>query len=304
MEKESAESRLRKRLYGIKARMENTCDRRKLKRIFIALTIFVVLIFLVVLWMFMTKVKGIDVDGELEAYNETKIIESMGINIGDSIFSKTRTKIKREIQKNLPLAENIRVRKNVFTGVISVDVEFADMEFFIKYGKRYYAVDKDLTVVDTRSSKSEYFALGAIYVYLPEITAPTVGEKLVFRATVPDDMDSSREVADAKDFKYVTDILSAVQNSDIYDGVNVILLDNKFDISAVVMEKYRVYFGNFSNAELKLKMLDGVIRDGALDYAEKGIIDLTDPTRVSARAVDGSASGSESGKVDFSEYFS
>lgn len=304
MEKESAESRLRKRLYGIKARLDDKDYRRKMKRIFIALAILLVIIFLAVVWMITTKVREIYVDGELVAYNETKIIESMGINIGDSIFSKTRMGIKREIRKNLPLAENIKVRKNVFSGVISVDVEFADMEFFIKYGKRYYAVDKDLTVVDMRASKSEYFALGAVYLYLPEVTAPTIGEKLIFRATVPDDMDPSREVADVKDFEYITNMLAEIKGSQIYDDFNVISLDNKFDISAVVMEKYRVYFGNSSNAELKLRMLDGVISDGALDYAEKGIIDITDPNRVSARAVNASASDSESSKVDFSEYFS
>ena len=90
--------------------------------------------------------------------------------------------------------------------------------------------------------------------------------------------------------------------------MNVLSLKEKFNINAIYGRKYRVYIGNPNQLDTKFKMLDGVIDEGSLEYAEKGIIDITDPSKVSARAVTdsyGTQEGSDMiSPVDFSKYFS
>ncbi len=116
------------------------------------------------------------------------------------------------------------------------------------------------------------------------------------------------DIKDIKEFKYIYDVLAAAAESEYYHEMNVLLLDKKFSINAVYSKKYRVYIGNFSQIDTKFKMIDGVLEDGSLEYAEKGIVDVTNPSKVSARAVSDDY-GTDEGEnkkspVDFSEFFS
>ena len=49
-------------------------------------------------------------------------------------------------------------------------------------------------------------------------------------------------------------------------------------------EKYKVVFGNASNLEMKFSILGEIISEGSMDYAEKVSIDLSEPSRATARA--------------------
>lgn len=307
MGKQSAEDKVRKRLNDINDKLQDDGVKAKLKRIIIIAVICLGVLALIIFLMMIDKVKEIRVKGELSAYNETRVIQASGIDIGESIFKRTSFGIKKNIKKSIPMTEKVKIRRNIFTGRITIDIEFDDFDYFVKYGKYYYAVNEKLVVMDRRDSRSEYFALGARYIEIPDILEPKIGEELIFEDTVPED-ENDKDVADIKEFKYIYDILLSVSESQYYGEVNVISLREKFNISAIYSKKYRVYIGNPSQMDTKLKMLDGVLDEGSLEYAQKGIIDLTDPSKVSARAVTDSY-GTEEGTdkvspVDFSKYFS
>lgn len=307
MSKKSAEEKVREKLNKINLKLTDKISSVGLKKIIIIASVSVALIALIILGMCFDKIKNIYVEGDLVAYNETRIIEASGIDIGDSIFGKSGFFIKRSIRKNIPMTEKVKIRKNIFTGKVSIEIEFADFDYFIKHGSSYYAVDENLVVMDKRASKSEYFTLGARYIDIPDVCTPEIGKPLIFEDTVPADK-NDKDVVDVEEYDYIYNFLKAAKASKSYGKMNVLLLEEKFNISAVYSQKYRVYFGNFSDVELKIKMLDGVYDDGSFDYVEKGIIDLSDPSKVSARVaedkeeiVDGEVQKSP---VDFSEYFS
>lgn len=307
MSKKSAEERVREKLNKMNLKLTEKSSVGKLKKTVILACITIGALALIIFGMYMDKVREIYVEGDLTAYNETMIIEASGIDIGDSIFGKTALGVKHRIKKNIPMTEKVKIRKNIFTGRVKIDIEFSEFDYFIKYGSNYYAVNEKLVVMDKRSSKSEYFALGARYIKIPDVCDPEIGKALIFEDTVPEDKDD-KDVVDIEEFQYIYDILRIASESESYGEMNVLLLEEKFNISAVYSEKYRVYIGNFNQIDIKFKMLDGVLDEGSLQYAEKGIIDLSDPTKVSARAVDDSQDivdgEAQKSPVDFSEYFS
>ena len=307
MSKKSAEERVREKLNKMNLKLTEKSSVGKLKKTVILACVTIGALALIIFGMYMDKVKEIYVEGDLTAYNETMIIEASGIDIGDSIFGKTAFGVKHRIKKNIPMTEKVKIRKNIFTGRVKIDIEFSEFDYFIKYGSNYYAVNEKLVVMDKRSSKSEYFALGARYIEIPDVCDPEIGKALIFEDTVPEDKDD-KDVVDIEEYQYIYDILRIASESESYGEMNVLLLEEKFNISAVYSEKYRVYIGNFNQIDIKFKMLDGVLNEGSLKYAEKGIIDLSDPTKVSARAVDDSENvvdgEVQKSPVDFSEYFS
>lgn len=307
MGKQSAEDKVRKRLNDINDKLHDDNNALKLKKIIIIAAICLCALALMIFLMMIDKVKEIKVKGELTAYNETRVIEASGIDIGESIFKRTSFGIKRNIRKSIPMTEKVKIRRNIFTGKITIDIEFDDFDYFVKYGKNYYAVDENLVVMDKRGTKSEYFSLGARYIEIPDILEPQIGKELIFEDTVPEDEDDT-DVVDIKEYKYIYDILKVASDSKHYGEMNVLSLKEKFNINAIYDRKYRVYIGNPNQLDTKFKMLDGVLDEGSLEYAEKGIIDITDPSKVSARAVTdsyGTQEGSDMiSPVDFSKYFS
>lgn len=307
MGKQSAEDKVRKRLNDINDKLHDENNKVKLKKTIIIAAVCLGVLALIIFLMVIDKVKQIKVTGELSAYNESRVIEASDIDIGESIFKRTSFGIKRNIKKSIPMTEKVKIRRNIFTGKITIDIEFDDFDYFVKYGKNYYAVDENLVVMDKRGSKSEYFALGARLIEIPDILEPKIGEELIFEDTVPED-ENDTDVSDIKEFKYIYDVLKRASESGYYNEINVISLKEKFNINAIYSRKYRVYIGNPNQMDTKFKMLDGVLNEGSLKYAQKGIIDVTDPSKVSARAVSDSY-GTEEGTdkispVDFSRYFS
>ena len=311
MSKKSAEEKVREKLNKMNLKLTAESSAGKLKKTVITAIISIGVIALIIFGMYMDKIREISVEGDLVAYNETRIIEASGIDIGDSIFGKMGFSVKRTIKKNIPMTESVKIRKNIFTGRVRIIVEFDDFDYFIKHGSSYYAIDENLVVMDKRDSKSEYFSLGARYIEIPDVCTPEIGKELIFEDTVPDDKNDT-DVVDIEEFEYIYRFLKMASESDSYGEMNVLLLEERFNISAVYSEKYRVYFGSFGQLDIKLKMLDGVFDEGSLQYAQKGIIDLTDPAKVSARAVEESVDAeegvneekTEKSPVDFSEYFS
>lgn len=307
MSKKTPEERVREKLLKMNNSFADARSEGKLKRVLIIFCVCVLLVLLLIVLMISIKVKEINVEGDLAAFNETKVIEASEMGIGKSIFKKTSFGIKKTIKENLPMTKSVSVKKNVFTGKLTINIEFSEFDFFIKYGSNYYAVDKELRVLDKRTSKSEYYALGASYIEIPRISEPRMGEKLVFAATIPEE-GNEENVVDKKEFDYVYEFLDTAYNSKSYGELNVLLMKDKFDVNAVYFEKYRVYFGSRSDVDIKFKMLDGVLADGSIDYAERAVIDITDAKKTSVRAMEAPTykgeEGEEKSEVDFSEYFS
>ena len=76
-----------------------------------------------------------------------------------------------------------------------------------------------------------------------------------------------------------------LKQSDDYTSLTKINLKDKYDITAVYSERFKVEFGSSASFEMKIQMLSAILKDTSWQYAPFGLIDLTNPSAATARAV-------------------
>ena len=280
------EDKARQTLEGIRAKMFLRFGERGSRiivRICIAAMILAVIAVAAILFI---RIKTIEVTGDVTMFNESEIIEAAGIDVGDGLYWKSSGRIKRNIQKNMPIAQNVKVRKNIF-GKVTINVELISVDYYMKLGEKYYALDADLLVLDENTNPSKYSAFGAVLVKLPEVRQPVVGEKLVFYDTVEETDTEGETVYEIKEesfYEYTTKFLKNLKESGFHSDANGVILTQKFDITLIYAEKFSICFGNVNDLDEKFRVLYEILAEGSMQYAEKCSIDLTNPSRATARA--------------------
>lgn len=292
MENKTPEEKTREGLNKLKGKL-NKLRRSRIVRCVLLITVASILtVTALVFLLFSIKVKDINVTGDLRFFNETRVAEASEIEIGKSFFKKTSFGIKRSIRENIPLADEIKVRKNIFTGAVNIEITFSPFDYYVEYKGAYYAVDEDLLVLDVRKTENDYSSLGGRRVDIPKICKPVIGQELVFYDTVenPDgdkNFNNSDliELRDKSEYDYVYDILRELKESDNYSTLTSINLKEKYDIYGIYSERFKVEFGSLASFDLKVRMLSGILADTSWQYSQFGLIDLTNPSAATARAV-------------------
>lgn len=280
-----ASNAFRDKLEGIRNRLFVKYGEKGMKRISIIVpSVFLALILLVLLFFFF-PIRRIEVTGDVKMFNESDIIAAAEIDVGDSFFLNSRGSIRRALEKNLPLVETVKVKKTL-TGKVRIDVKFREAEYYVKSGGRYYAFDKDLTVVSVSDTGSKYSAYGAVYTLLPEIREPEIGKKIVFYDTVEEtdaNGESLYEVKEEKYYAYVSEYLTALKKSGFHSDADAVDLREKFDITLIYAEKFRVRFGYLTDLERKFNIFFKMLEEGSLQNYEKVTVDISLPSQPVAR---------------------
>lgn len=291
MENKTPEQKTREKLYELQGKINKGKETGKIRKVyFLAFAMLAILVAFVVLF-FTVKVENINISGDLRAYNETRVAEASEIDIGKSMFEKSSLGIKKSIRKNIPLAEKIKVKKNIFTGEINIDISFAPFDFYIRYDDLYYAIDENLVVVDIRESENDFSSLGGTFIEIPKICKPEFSKALVFYDTLKDPENDERftlseeEIRDKSVYEYISYALKNLKNSRDYSILTSVDLVRKYDIVAVYDERFKVNFGGISSFDVKIDMLHEILYDTSWQHSDYGLIDLTNPSAATAKAV-------------------
>ena len=256
----------------------------------------IIALLLVGLLVLVTRIDSIEINGDVTLFNESEIVEASELSVGGALYSKPGFVIKRSIRKNLPMAKKVSVRKNIFTHKVTINVEFADYEFVVQYGDKFYGVDSNLIVTDIRDSKLEFVALGARVLTLPEIQGPILGERLVFSSTVDLRDENGRLIQKGDDiskYSYVTELLEFLSKSGYLNRTDAVFLDEKFNVRLIMDGRCLVYIGRCESLETKFEVIDAIIGEGSTSYGKGVIINVQNPALASARV---------DNELDFSEY--
>ncbi len=256
----------------------------------------IIALLLVGLIVLVTRIDSISIEGDVTLFNESEIVEASELSVGGALYSKPEFVIKRAIRKNLPMAEKVSVRKNIFTRRVTIRVEFSEYEFVIQHGDKFYGVDSNLTVVDIRDSKLEFVALGGRVLTLPEVEAPVLGEKLIFTSTIDIRDENGRLIQKGDDiskYSYVTELLGFLSRSGYIDRTDAVFLDEKFNVRLIMDGRCLVYIGRCESLETKFEVVDAIIDEGSTAYGKGVVINVQNPALASARV---------DNELDFSEY--
>ena len=295
MSEKSRADRARERLEGLRTKMVlrfGAKVSRRITAIAIALGILLVLILAAVLFI---RIDTIEVAGDVTMFNESEVIRAAGVDIGDGLYWQSSFAIKKNIQRNMPLAQNIKIVKSPF-GKLKITIELLGVDYYTKIGEKYYALDSNLTVLDSNISGSKYSAYGAVLVKLPEVREPVLGEPLVFYDTVEETDTEGELLYEVKDeslYAYTKKFLSELKESGYHTDANGVILTEKFDVRLIYAEKFQIKFGSVSELDVKFRILYEILADGSLQHSDRATVDLSDPTRPTART---------DLTLDFSEY--
>lgn len=289
------ENMLREKLEALRARLFLRYGEKGMKRILVGVPIAFFALVALVLLFFFYPVRAIEVTGDVAMFNEGDVIKAAEIEEGDSFFLRSSGSIRRALERNIPLADSVKVSKTI-TGKVKIKVEFREAQYFAKYGDIYYAFDDDLMVVAINEARSKFSSFGAVYVKLPEIREPVVGEKIVFYDTVEETDTAGElmyEVKEEKYYDYVSSYLKALITSGFHDDADCADMREKFNITLIYAEKFRVKFGYVGDLEAKFNVFFKIIEEGSVKNYDKVTVDLTNPSKASARP---------DNLIDFDEY--
>ncbi len=295
MGKKKAADKARESLDGLRAKLTLRFGARARRRITAALIAGGALLVLIIAAVIFIRIDTIDVTGDVTVFNEGEVISAAEIDIGDGLFWRSSWAIKRNIQENMPLAEKVKVTKTPF-GKVTIYIELMEVDYYTQIGDKYCALDKDLTVLDIGNSGSKYSAYGAVLIKIPEVREPVLGKTLVFYDTVEEtneEKETLYPVQDERYYEYVTRFLSALKESGYHEGANGVILTEKYDVTLIYAEKFQVKFGNVNELDVKFRVLYEILAEGTMQFSDKARIDLSDPTRPTART---------DLTLDFSEY--
>ena len=294
-EKKRAEDAVRDRLEAARDSVIDKLGEKKVRKITKIVKLSLILAVLLVVVSFFIRVRSIEVAGDVTMFNEGDVIRAADISEGDMLILKSSGKIEKNIKKALPLAESIKVRKSLF-GKVKITVEFADVYYYTKVDDLYYAFDDQLTVLDISESRGKYSNYNAVYVRLPEVREPCLDEKLVFYDTVEEtdaEGELLYEVRDERFYTFTLEFLRLLKESGYHTDSSAIDLDEKFNIELIYADKFLIKFGDSRDLDVKLRLLFEILSEGSMNYASKGVIDISDPSKAFARADE---------SLDFSKY--
>ena len=292
MEKGKVSAKLNRISECLKNKDYSNPELKGIKIISLCIVAIIIICFLILV----IRIDSIEVEGDVTLFNESEIVEASQISVGGALYGKPFFMIKNSIRKNLPMAEKVSVRKNIFTRKVTIKVEFADYEFVVQSGDKFYAVDSNLAVVDVGDSKLEFMALGGRVLTLPEIETPVLGKSLIFTSTVDIRDEKGRLIQKGDDiskYSYVTKLLSFLSKSGYIDRTDAVFLDEKFNIRIIMDGRCLVYIGRCESLETKFEVIDAIIQEGSTAYGMGVVINVQNPALASARV---------DNEFDFSEY--
>ncbi len=285
MSKIKAEDKVRGALESLRARLFLHFGEKRYKyAVRGALAAGILLILLIILF-FALRIKSVEVTGDVTLFNESEIIKAAEIDIGDGLFWKSSWSIKRNIKQNMPLAQNIKVKKSLL-GKVTVSIELLSVDYYTKIGDEFYALDQELRVLDKSPSAARYTLYGAVLVKLPEVREPVISKKLVFYDTVEEtneEKETLYEIREESFYSYAARFLTALKSSGFHPESNGVVLTEKLDITLIYAEKFSVSFGDASDLDVKFRVLYALLDEGSTQYSDKAAVDISDPSRPTSR---------------------
>lgn len=228
--------------------------KRRMKRL-VALLVFFLLIAVTTLSLTVFfKTEKVEVVG-ITRYNHEDIIEKSGIKTGENLIMLNTAEVGDTLQQEFVYIENVRIKKNIFTGTAKIIIEEATPFCTLTTEEGYYLVSRGGTVLERLSDKpSDMYTVTGL-----SITDDMIGKKL--------DNDGDEQLS------VLEEILSAIESTgiknitdiDIGDVLNIVInYENRVDIE----------FGTRTELEYKMKYAKEILENSIKSY-ERGTLDVS-----------------------------
>ena len=202
-------------------------------------------------------------------YTAAVLLEYADIRTGDGMLGFDTFAVAKDLKKDLPLLDKVKVRRHL-NGTVSITVTELTNLYYTRHNQNYYIMNADTReVLGVFATPDEARRVGAVYLGIPEETRVRVGEKLSF-INLPYEPDSTASeqytyelVTDEpdKEFAYVFAFEKALMASPMADRVIGMELGDRFDLWFVLEGRIRVRVGTMEELDRKLALAQRSLED-------------------------------------------
>ena len=191
----------------------------------------------VIFFLFGCRIKTISVENTAIAEEEA-ILEAIGIKTGRHIYAISKEKISAAAAGTSPYIKAVTVKRRL-PSKLRIVVEEYEPLYSTEHDGAYLILSDTLRVLENTPDKAAAAEKAGTLVILPEIKTAEVGKTLVF--------------TDQDDGNAAAVILSVFHDAAFPDKPAWIDVSEKFDITANLMNKYTLFYGDSEKLSTKIE---------------------------------------------------
>ncbi len=230
-------------------------------------------LFLVGLFFFIRSflpVKDFELMG-MTQYEKNELAGISGIQPGDKLYSVDLDAAKERILESCPYVDEITIKRK-FPNTVVFDVSDKTAHWYVELSGDYYALDGELYVIEETVSNEKFVNAGVPRLALPNLKRLMCGE-------LPQFGESENEV------KKALELIAAVQSTAFKSRLTLVDMESRFDVNIVVDGKYKVYMGDISNTEEKLRAVESILDTERVKEYTGAEIDASVPETISVKPI-------------------
>lgn len=248
-------------------KLENFAKRNKskkkiLKYIYIPAVLIALTAFVIVCFVFFFKVKTIEVEGA-KKYNAESIIIKSGIQVGENLYSFRDSEIEEKLMFTYPYIKEVKIKRS-WPDKIIICVKEENAKYVTEAYGETLILSESLRVLENPEASFENFDL--CYLILPDIERALVGSMPVF----------------TQNTDYIMKVLNAMDKSGLANDISAVDLKNKFAVSFLIGNTYKVGLGDTGELSLKLNMTDKILKSGNIPTGQKAELNVSNPAECTA----------------------
>lgn len=227
------------------------------------LSVIVICVAIVAALTLFFRVDEISVTGQLR-YTAEEIQAASGVNLGDNLYLLNKHDIVRNILKELPYIENIRINRKL-PDTLCIDIRESGRPLALVQGGYAWLVSAGGKIVDQveESAAGEYGRISGC-----ELLAPSVGTSVALATEYATQQDS------------LINLLKALEKAEIMDQVDGIRLDNLSYINMDYAGRFTVRMAYGADYDWELTKLEATLAKEEIQSNMTGTIDMLDSEQI------------------------
>ena len=239
--------------------LERVKRSKAFRLLFLLVTMTALLLFVfTVIYNFFFRITEIEVVG-ITKYTEDQIILSSGTGLDSNLYSFSSETVSENIMASCPFVKSVAITRTP-PNKITFEIVEENPVFYVNVFDEYYLMSASMRVLGKTGVNSADTA-GLIQLKLPFVNFAVAGLEIKF--------------AEAKNEKYVQETVTDVVASPLAERINTIDLRDRYNLTMVSDNKYKLIFGTVGKVSLRLKLAEKVFQDKMFNSENKALIDLT-----------------------------
>lgn len=212
----------------------------------------------------LSTVDEIIITGE-SPYTEKQILSSVGeygIVPGMKMKKIDVAAAERGMLCDMPYIETADIKQKL-GGKVTINVTSEKALYVTNISNEYFVISDKLKVLSTSVYDPASANDNLISVRFPDVRRAIVGEKLYC----------------FEDTAYIDRFIDTLESHGLFDRISVMDVSDKYALSVVYDERFEIHFGELSDMEIKLNLVNLMLGDEQIKEQSSVLLDVSDTSR-------------------------